>query len=233
MFAGSFRWLREWIADQLAPSEVRVEWRALARTFLKLGTTGFGGGIAVISQIRRLVVHQRKWMTEEEFLDAVSLAQSLPGANAANATTYVGLRLGGVRGAAVSVVSFILPSFLMMIGLTIAHSYLYKFPDAQRIFQGFNAAVVGLIAATVTRLGKTAMQQQWHLELGVAAGFMLIFTATTIAEVVLLAGMIGIFIQFYKTRARQQIRQKISKERQATVREVALEQQARQHAADL
>ncbi|MGH9801484.1 MAG: chromate transporter, partial [Blastocatellia bacterium] len=118
-------------------------------------------------------------------------------------------------------------------GLTIAHSYLYKFPDAQRIFQGFNAAVVGLIAATVTRLGKTAMQQQWHLELGVAAGFMLIFTATTIAEVVLLAGMIGIFIQFYKTRARQQIRQKISKERQATVREVALEQQARQHAANL
>lgn len=233
MFAGSFRWFREWIAVQFQPAEVRVEWRALARAFLKLGTTGFGGGIAVISQIRRLVVHQKQWMTEEEFLDAVSLAQSLPGANAANATTYVGLRLGGVRGAAVSVVSFIFPSFLMMIGLTIAHSFLYKFPDAQRIFQGFNAAVVGLIAATVTKLGKTAMQQQWHLELGVAAGFMLIFTATTIAEVVLIAGVVGIFIQFYKTRARQQIRQKISKERQATVREVALEQQARQHAADL
>jgi chromate transport protein ChrA len=233
MFTGSFRWLREWIADQFAPAEVRVEWRALAKAFLKLGTTGFGGGIAVISQIRRLVVHQKQWMTEEEFLDAVSLAQSLPGANAANATTYVGLRLGGVRGAAVSVVSFIFPSFLMMIGLTIAHSFLYKFPDAQRIFQGFNAAVVGLIAATVTKLGKTAMQQQWHLELGVAAGFMLIFTATTIAEVVLIAGVVGIFIQFYKTRARQQIRQKIGKERQATVREVALEQQARQHAANL
>ncbi len=233
MFAGSFRWFREWVAAQFEPAEVRVEWRALARAFLKLGTTGFGGGIAVISQIRRLVVHQKRWMTEEEFLDAVSLAQSLPGANAANATTYIGLRLGGIRGAAVSVSSFILPSFLMMIGLTIAHSFLYKFPDAQRIFQGFNAAVVGLIAATVTKLGKTAMQQQWHLELGVAAGFMLIFTATTIAEVVLIAGVVGIFIQFYKTRARQQIRQKIGKERQATVREVALEQQARQHAANL
>ena len=233
MFAGSFRWLREWVASQFVPSEVSVEWRALAKAFLRLGTTGFGGGIAVISQIRRLVVHQKRWMTEEEFLDAVSLAQSLPGANAANATTYVGLKLGGVRGAAVSVVSFILPSFLMMIGLTIAHSYLYKFPDAQRIFQGFNAAVVGLIAATVTKLGKTAMQQQWHLELGVAAGFMLIFTATTIAEVVLIAGVVGIFIQFYKTRARQQIRQKLRKEHQTTAREVAMEQQARQHAADL
>ncbi len=233
MFAGSFRWLREWIASQFVPAEAAVEWRALAKAFFRLGVTGFGGGIAVISQIRRLVVHQKRWMTEEEFLDAVSLAQSLPGANAANASTYVGLKLCGVRGAAVSVFSFILPSFLMMIGLTIAHSYLYKFPDAQRIFQGFNAAVVGLIAATVTRLGKTAMQQQWHLELGVAAGFMLIFTATTIAEVVLIAGVIGIFIQFYKTRARQQIRQKLRKERHVSAREVALEQQARQNAADL
>lgn len=233
MVSGSFRWLREWMARQLAPAESSVAWRDLAAAFLKLGTTGFGGGIAVISQIRRLVVHQKQWMTEEEFLDAVSLAQSLPGANAANATTYVGLKLGGVRGAVVSVVSFILPSFLLMIGLTIAHSYLYKFPDAQRIFQGFNAAVVGLIAATVAKLGKTAMQQQWHLELGVAAGFMLVFTATTIAEVVLLAGMIGIFIQFYKTRARQQIRQKLRKEHQTTVREAVLEQQARQHAAEL
>jgi chromate transport protein ChrA len=233
MLSEGFRQIREWATEQFAPHEVRVEWRALARTFLKLGTTGFGGGVAVIAQIRRLVVHERRWMTEEEFLDAVSLAQSLPGANAANAATYVGLRLGGFRGAVASVSSFIFPSFLMMIGLTIAHSYLYKFPDAQRIFQGFNAAVVGLIAATVARLGKTAMQQQWHLELGVAAGFMLVFTATTVVEAVLLAGTIGIFVQFYKTRARQQVRQKFRKERQASVRTVALEQQARQHAAEL
>lgn len=233
ILSDGFRQAREWLAEQFAPQQALVEWRALARTFLKLGATGFGGGVAVIAQIRRLVVLERRWMTEEEFLDAVSLAQSLPGANAANAATYVGLKLGGVRGALVSVSSFIFPSFLMMIGLTIAHSYLYRFPDAQRIFQGFNAAVVGLIAATVARLGKTAMQQQWHLELGVAAGFMLIFTATTVAEAVLLAGTIGIFVQFYKTRARQQVRQRFRKERQTSARTVALEQQARQHAAEL
>lgn len=233
MFSDGVRRLRQWLAEEFTPQQARVEWRALARTFLKLGATGFGGGVAVIAQIRRLVVHEKEWMTDEEFLDAVSLAQSLPGANAANAATYVGLRLGGFRGALVAVGSFILPSFLMMIGLTVAHTYLYKFADAQRIFQGFNAAVVGLIAATVARLGKTAMQQQWHLELGVAAGFMLIFTATTVAEAVLLSGMIGIFVQFYKTRARQQVRQKFRKERQAGVRTVALEQQARRHAAEL
>lgn len=233
MLSDGYRQLRKWIAEQFVPQPVQVEWRALARTFLKLGTIGFGGGVAVIAQIRNLVVRQRRWMTEEEFLDAVSLAQSLPGANAANAISYVGLKLGGVRGAIVSVVSFIFPSFVMMLALTVVHDYLHEFADAQRIFQGFNAAVVGLIAATVVRLGQTAVQQQWHLELGVAAGFMLIFTATTVAEMVLLAGMIGIFVQFYKTRARQQVRQRFRKERQESVRTTAAEQKARQHAAEL
>ncbi|MGH9840924.1 MAG: chromate transporter [Blastocatellia bacterium] len=228
-----FHQLRDWIADQFAPEDSRTDWRSMSRTFLKLGLTGFGGGLAVIAQIRRLVVRERRWLTEEEFLDAVSLAQSLPGANAANAITYVGLKLGGIRGALVSVVSFILPSFLMMIGLTIAHGHLVQFDDAQRVFQGFNAAVVGLIAATTVRLGQTAMQQQWHLELGAAVGFMLIFTQTTVAEVVLAAGIVGILIRSYKARARYQVRQRLRKDQQASARSVAAEQQARQQAAEM
>lgn len=224
---------RQWIAAQLPVPAERIGWRALAETFLQLGATGFGGGIAVIGQIRRVVVRERRWLSEEEFLDAVSLAQSLPGANAANAITYVGLKLGGLRGAAVSVGSFILPSFLMMIALTIAHGHLSERPDAKLIFQGFNAAVVGLIAATTARLGQTAMQRQWHLELGVAAGFILIFTDITVAEVVLLAGLIGVFIQSFKGRVRQRLRKQLRKERQADGRSAVAEQQARQHAADM
>jgi chromate transporter len=225
--------LRSWIADQLIPDGAKVDCRALAKTFLKLGLTGFGGGVAVISQIRRLIVRQRRWLSEEEFLDAVSLAQSLPGANAANAITYIGLKLGGIRGALVSLASFIIPSFLLMIALTIAYSHLAHFADAQRIFQGFNAAVVGLIAATTAKLGKTAVQQQWHLELGVAVAFMLIFTQTTVVEVVLIAGLTGVFINTYKTHIRRRVRSRFRKERQETVRSLAAEQQARQQAAEM
>ncbi len=224
---------RRWIAAQLPLPAERIEWRALAKTFLQLGATGFGGGIAVIGQIRRVVVRERRWLSEEEFLDAVSLAQSLPGANAANAITYVGLKLGGLRGALVSVGSFILPSFLMMIALTIAHGHLSERPDAKLIFQGFNAAVVGLIAATTARLGQTAMQRQWHLALGVAAGFILIFTDITVAEVVLLAGLIGVFIQSFKVRVRHRLRKQLRKERQAEGRSAVAQQQARQHAAEM
>ena len=224
---------RRWIARLVARGEEKVEWRALAKTFFKLGVTGFGGGLAVIAHIRRVVVYNNRWMSEEEFLDAVSLAQSLPGANTANAITYIGLKLCGIRGALVSVTSFVLPSFMAMIGLAVAYGYLKNVPDAQRVFHGFNAAVVGLIAATTVRLGQSAMQQQWRLELGVAAGFMLIFTQTTVAEIVLLAGIIGILIHSYKARARTHIRQRWRKERQTRARGAVAEQQARQHAAEM
>jgi len=217
---------------QVEPAKTDVQWQTLSRTFLKLGFTGFGGGIAVIGQMRRIVVRQNRWLSEEQFLDAVSLAQSLPGANAANAITYIGLKLAGARGALASVVSFILPSFLMMIGLTIAHDHLHHLPDVQRVFQGLNAAVVGLIAATAARLGKAAMQHQWHLEVGVATAFVLIFMGASVAEVVLVAGITGVFIQSFRVRGRHRLRLQLRKQRQSGARTAAATQQARQSAAE-
>jgi chromate transport protein ChrA len=93
--------------------------------------------------------------------------------------------------------------------------------------------VVGLIAATTVRLGQSAMRQQWRLELGVASAFMLIFTQTTVAEVVLLSGIIGILIHSYKARARGHIRQRWRKERQTRARGIAAEHQARRHMAEM
>ena len=235
-FRQYYEQVREFISSQLpekTEAEPLADWRSLVKPFLKVGATGFGGGIAVIAQIRRLVVHQKRWLSENEFLDAVSLAQSLPGANAVNAISYIGLKVAGVRGAAVAATSFIFPSFLMMIALTIAHGKLSQFPDAQRVFQGFNAAVVGLIAATVMRIGKTAMQRQWHLEMGVAVGFLLIFTSTSIAEVVLLAGMLGIFIQSFKKQMRERVRAKVKRERREKAHATLAEKKAREHAAQV
>ena len=93
-------------------------------SFLKIGLVGFGGGLAVIAQIRSLVVHKRRWFTDHEFAEAFALAQSLPGTNAGNAATYIGYRLRGWRGAAVALTAFILPSMLMMILLAILYRHL-------------------------------------------------------------------------------------------------------------
>ena len=68
-------------------------------SFLKIGAVGFGGGLAVIAQIRMLVVKKRGWLTDNEFVEGFALAQSLPGTNAGNIVTYIGFKLRGWRGA--------------------------------------------------------------------------------------------------------------------------------------
>ncbi len=114
-------------------------------SFLKIGLVGFGGGVAVLAQIRAVTVRKRLWLTDSEFAEALALAQSLPGTSAGNSVTYIGLRLRGWRGAAVAMAGFILPSMLIMIGLAIIYKHIRAFPDTQRFFHGLNGAVVALI----------------------------------------------------------------------------------------
>src|SRR5258705_13380469 len=76
-------------------------------SFLKLGIVGFGGGLAVIGQMRSMTVRDRRWFTEHEFAEAFALAQSLPGTAAGNAATYIGFRLRGWRGAVCAICAVI------------------------------------------------------------------------------------------------------------------------------
>src|SRR6266852_1742327 len=126
-------------------------------SFFKIGCTGFGGGLAVITQIRALAVTRRRWFTDHEFTEAFALAQSLPGTNAGNAVTYIGLRLRGWRGAAVAMAAFILPSMLMMIALAILYKHLRYLTATQYLFHGLNAAVVALIVVTAWRIGRNTL----------------------------------------------------------------------------
>jgi chromate transporter len=166
-------------------------------SFLKIGTIGFGGGLAVIAQIRTLAVQQRGWLTEQEFASGFALAQTLPGTAAGNTATYVGLRLRGLRGAAVSIAGFILPSMLMMIVLAILYRHLRYLPDTDRLFHGLNAAVVALIIVTAWRMGRNTLVKPWQWLLAVFACIWVAFFSATVLEVVLAAGLIGIFIDSF------------------------------------
>ena len=166
-------------------------------SFLKIGTVGFGGGLAVIAQIRTLAVQQRRWLTEQEFASGFALAQTLPGTSAGNVTTYVGLRIRGWRGACVSMTGFILPSMLMMIVLAILYRHLRYLPDTDRLFHGLNAAVVALIIVTAWRMGRNTLGKPWQWLLAVFACIVVAFFSATVIEVVLAAGLIGIFIDSF------------------------------------
>ncbi len=166
-------------------------------SFLKIGTTGFGGGLAVIAHIRTLAVAQRHWMTEQDFANGFALAQTLPGTAAGNMATYVGLRLRGWRGAGVAIAGFILPSMLMMIVLAILYRHLSYLPDTGRLFSGLNAALVALIIVTAWRMGRNTLVKPWQWFLAVFACLVVAFFSATVIEVVLAAGLVGIFIDSF------------------------------------
>jgi chromate transporter len=192
-------------------------------SFLKIGVSGFGGGFAVLSQIRHLVVLERRWLTEHDFVEALALGQSLPGTAAGNAVTYIGFRLRGWRGAGVSLTGFILPSMLMMILLAIFYDRFRALPNTEQLFHGFNAAVVALIAVTAWRMGKHTSSKNWQRILIVLSFAAVIFLKATVVEVILIAGLIGIGIESFAerqkprlerirgfaTRRQQRIRQRI------------------------
>jgi chromate transporter len=166
-------------------------------SLLKIGLVGFGGGLAVIAELRSLAVQQRRWLTEQEFAAGFALAQSLPGTAAGNVATYVGLKVRGWRGAGVAISGFILPSMLMMIVLAILYRHLRYLPDTDRLFHGLNAAMVALVIVTAWRIGRNTLHKPWQWLIAVLSCLVVAFFSATVIEVILAAGLAGIFIDSF------------------------------------
>ena len=126
----------------------------LSAYFLRLGTTGFGGPIALAGFMQRDLVEERGWVTREEYLDGLALAQLAPGPLAAQLAMYLGYVRGGVWGATAVSICFILPSFLMVWAISAAYVYFGGLPWMQSLFYGVGAAVIGIIARSVQKLTK-------------------------------------------------------------------------------
>lgn len=202
-------------------------------SFLKIGLVGFGGGLAVISQIRALVVQQRRWLSDQEFAEGFALAQSLPGTNAGNAATYIGLKLRGWRGACAAMVGFILPSMLMMIVLAILYRHLRALPDTDRLFHGLNAAVVALILVTAWRIGRNILNKKWQWVLAVMACLTVALFSATVIEVVFAAGVVGIFIDSFAEKQWQRwraARSPTARRRERITARLTSQRRARRHA---
>lgn len=191
-------------------------------SFLEIGLTGFGGGLAVIAQLRTMVVSKRRWLTEHEFAEAFALAQSLPGTNAGNAVTYIGLRLRGIRGASVAMAAFVLPSMLMMIVLAILYRHLRMLPKMDALFLGLNASVVALIFVTGWRVGKLTLTKPWQWYVTILSALAVALLNATVIEVVLAAGVIGIYMDSFGEERWQRWRriQRLGARRRARLEEI-------------
>ena len=129
---------------------------ALFKTFFRIGLFTLGGGYAMIPLIEAEVVDKHRWITKQEFVDLIAIAQSCPGVFAANISIFIGYRLKKVRGAVLSCLGTCLPSFLIILLIAMFFHRFQDNPVVASIFRGIRPAVVALIAVPTFNLAKSA-----------------------------------------------------------------------------
>ena len=125
-------------------------------TFFKIGLFTIGGGYAMIPIIESEVVDKNKWVTKEEFLDLIAIAQSYPGVFAINISIFIGYKLRKIKGAIVTALGTALPSFLIILLIAMFFHRFQDNPIVAAIFRGIRPAVVALIAVPTFNLAKSA-----------------------------------------------------------------------------
>ena len=128
----------------------------LFKTFFKVGAFTLGGGYAMIPIIEAEVVDKRQWITREDFLDLIAIAQSCPGVFAINISVFIGYKLRQVRGAVWSALGTALPSFLIILAIAMFFHRFMDVPWVAAMFRGIRPAVVALIAVPTFNLAKSA-----------------------------------------------------------------------------
>jgi chromate transporter len=131
--------------------------------FLWLGTVGFGGPIALAGRMQQDLVDARGWISREDYLEGLALAQLAPGPLAAQLAMYLGYLRAGILGATLVGVAFVLPSFLMVLALSAAYMRYGGLDWMQAVFYGIGAAVIGIIARSAWKLTKLTLRKDWLL----------------------------------------------------------------------
>jgi chromate transporter len=126
--------------------------RQLVGYMARLGTVGFGGPVALCGHMHRDLVEQRQWISEADYKEGLALAQLMPGPLAAQLAIYLGFVHYGVLGATLAGVAFVLPSFVMVVGLGMAYVAYGGLTWMQAVFYGVGAAVIGIIAISAYKL---------------------------------------------------------------------------------
>lgn len=129
-------------------------------TFIKIGFLSIGGGYASLPYIQTIVVEQNQWIDMTTYIDLLTLSQMTPGPIAINAASFVGMKLSGVLGAFVATLGFVLPSFVIVIVLSLLYYKYQSLASVQLLLSSLRPVVVALIISFVVSLLKTALQTE-------------------------------------------------------------------------
>jgi len=180
---GPKRELKSTILKPLAPE--------IFSTFLYLGATAYGG-LAMVEPIRRRVVQEKEWLNQKEFLDGLALCQMVPGATVVQLATYVGYRLRRTPGALAAAAGFILPAFVLMLGLSALYFTYGNIAWVKSVSRGLGVVVIALLLQAVWHLGQN-VRKHWLdatiallalLALWLQANYILVFVAAGLLRLI-------------------------------------------------
>ena len=181
----------------------RLTLAELFRVFLHIGLLSFGGPAAQIALMHKVLVDQKQWLKEQEFLNALSFCMLLPGPEAMQLATYAGWRLRGYIGGLIAGLLFVLPGALVIFVLASLYAYYGEVPLLQTLFLGIKAAVLIIVIEALLRIAKKALHSRLHWFLAGLAFVGIFFFSLPFPLIVLLAGIVGAIVSASDTLPQQ------------------------------
>src|SRR5262244_1706110 len=181
----------------------RVPLRDLVRYYLRLGLLGFGGPVALVGQMERELVGDKKWLTKDEMREGIAVCQSLPGPLAIQVGIWIAYIRGGFWGAWAGGWAFILPNFVIVSVMGALYVYFGGLSPVRAIFYGVSPAVIALILHSCYRLTKLGMKDWIEWALAAAAFLITVAVQAEVALVFIGCGIVGLLYYGSLFRARE------------------------------
>ena len=164
---------------------------SLTREFARIGMLSFGGPAAQIALMHRRLVDELRWVTEAEYLSALSFCMLLPGPEAMQLATWIGWRKAGVAGGLIAGLLFVLPGALVVLALAMVYAGFGQVPLVAALFTGVQAAVIAVVIEALLRVSKRALKTRAHWVIAALAFVALAAFALPFPVVILAAGLWG------------------------------------------
>ncbi|MEP3276538.1 MAG: chromate efflux transporter [Stappiaceae bacterium] len=163
------------------------------RAFGRIGVMSFGGPAAQIALMHKVIVDEKSWLSEKQFLNALSFCMLLPGPEAMQLATYAGWRLHGVLGGLIAGLLFVLPGATVILTLGTIYAYLGNVPLVEALFLGIKAAVLVIVIEALLKVSKKALHQKMHWVIAGLAFIGIFFLQMPFPLIVLAAALFGFF----------------------------------------
>jgi len=167
-------------------------------TFLKISTFTVGGGPAMLPLIEQSAVYDKKWITEEEFVDMVALTQSIPGPIAVDTAVYIGYKVAGIGGCISAVLGATLSAFVAILVISIYFANINQNKTVEAVFLGLRPAVVALLAIPVLKMAKSLKINPKTVIIPIVTAILVSFCNVSAVYIIIASGLGGLAYGFMR-----------------------------------